>query len=213
MGICSSLNYCCAVDLSEPTARVISASGVMHEYVLPITVSKVLKAEISAASSSSRSSALFLCNSDELNYEELIPEMDPEVPLVNNQIYFALPKSRLAQRLSASHMAALAVKASLALSKDGGSKGSQIFPVLEITRKGNKTEISEKQLPPAPVRNYQRSPSSNGFKSKAARSFRTSLSTIHEGCESVYMDQSISLQWLKVQAGSPVAHSDARFLH
>ncbi|KAK4744420.1 hypothetical protein SAY87_010732 [Trapa incisa] len=211
MGLCFSHdNYVCVKDVvdfsacSAPTARVISSSGVLHEYALPVTVSKVLEAEISAASSSSRSLALFLCDSDELNYEELIPEMGPEEPLAKGQIYFALPRSRLARPLSASDMAALAVKASLALPKDGSSKGrgrrSQISPVLESSSgvagapKGLKPKSSEKPLlllpmPPPLVGKYRRSPSNKGFKIKGVRSFRIRLSTIQEGCESVQLDQ------------------------
>lgn len=196
---------------SAPIARVISVSGQLHEYAIPVTVLKVLEAEIS--SSSSRSSALFLCNSDALCYEEIIPAMGSEEQLAKDQIYFALPKSRLGRPLSASDMAALAVKASLALQKSGNSKNGQwsrisrrsrISPVMEVTNsrgaveegspglggapKGFDLESYEKPPPPPPAKKYRRSSSSRRL-NRAVRSFRIRLSTIQEGPESVHSDQ------------------------
>ncbi|KAK4786751.1 hypothetical protein SAY86_010584 [Trapa natans] len=192
---------------AAPTTKVISASGQLHEYSIPTTVSGVLRSEISSLSSSSRSLALFLCNSDSLCYEELIPEMGSDEPLAKDQIYFSLPRSRLGRPLSASEMAALAVKASLALQKSGaaGSRSrvrndrmTRISPVLEPTKsqiedglvlgraaKGFEDESFQSPTPPPPARQYRTSYSSMRLK-RAVWSFRIRLSTIQEGPESVH---------------------------
>lgn len=194
---------------SAPIARVISVSGQLHEYAVPVTVSKVLEAETSSSSSSSsRSSALFLCNSDALCYEELIPAMSSDEQLAKDQIYFALPKSRLGRPLSASDMAALAVKASLALQKSGSSKNgrwrrmSRISPFMEVTNSRGAIEEGTPGLwgapkgldlesyakPPPPLaRKYRRSSSSRRF-NRTVHSFGIRLSTIQEGPESVHFD-------------------------
>ncbi|GKB65200.1 nucleotide-binding alpha-beta plait domain-containing protein, partial [Tanacetum coccineum] len=59
--------------------------------------------------------SFFVCNSDNLYQDQDIPTLDSEDELDACQIYFILLKSMLALRLSASDMASLAVKASLAL--------------------------------------------------------------------------------------------------
>ncbi|KAK4753374.1 hypothetical protein SAY87_022172 [Trapa incisa] len=207
MGVCFSEYLVAGVRDGEystrslPTTKVISASGQLHEYALPTTVSDVLRSEISS-SSSSRSSSLFLCNSDNLCYEELIPEMGSDEPLAKDQIYFSLPRSRLGRPLSASDMAVLAMKASLALQKAGAtiSRGhlrsgrrTRISPALEVTKsrmedgpalggavKGLEEDHSE--------RKYRRPYSPRRLK-RAVRSFRIRLSTIQEGPESVHLEQ------------------------
>lgn len=198
MGACFSQDL--EDDYVRPTraARVISISGELHEYSIPIRVSQVLESE---SSSSSSSSSGFVCNSDSLYYEEFIPVLANEDELVQNQIYFVLPKSKLQHRLTASDMAALAVKASVAMqraSKKGGGRRrrkTQIAPVLvvnqraisdnseinehEVKRYGNRMEKAAPALSGSgSVRKLQRQ-SSRRFK-KAARSFRIRLSTIEE---------------------------------
>ncbi|OWM85977.1 uncharacterized protein LOC116213060 [Punica granatum] len=128
MGHCFSVHVSVAADdepsshsASSPTAKVISINGDLREYTLPITAAQVLDSETSSSSSSS--SACFLCNSDRLCYDDYIPALSPSDGLLPSQIYFVLPRSKLQHRLAASDMAALAVKASLAL-RDGADGGS-----------------------------------------------------------------------------------------
>lgn len=187
---------------SARAARVISISGELHEYRLPIRVSQVLESE---SSSSSSSSSGFVCSSDSLYYEEHIPVLANEEELVQNQIYFVLPKSKLRHRLTASDMAALAVKATVAMQKEASKKGgrprrrkTQIAPFLVVSQRAaasDYSEINELEV----KRNFNRidkagpallsrsgsvgkmkRQSSRRFK-KAVRSFRIRLSTIEEG--------------------------------
>ncbi|CAK7345944.1 unnamed protein product [Dovyalis caffra] len=134
---CSSLGSESHEQVRHQTAKVISIHGDLREYYLPAFVSQVLQAEIASSSSSSSSSSWFLCNSDLLFYNEYIPVLNSDVPLQSDQIYFVLPKSKLQHKLTSSDMAALAVKASLALknsSKKGSRRGknARISPVLLV---------------------------------------------------------------------------------
>ncbi|KAK4751542.1 hypothetical protein SAY87_005024 [Trapa incisa] len=145
MGHCFSLHHSGAEDSTEfglLTARVISINGDLREYALPASVAEVLDSE---TSSSSSASVCFLCNSDRLSYDDYIPAMSYSEALYPGQIYFLLPISKLQNRLSASEMAALAVKASLTLrnaDEGGGSRNrfrrrrknckSQISPILFV---------------------------------------------------------------------------------
>lgn len=117
---------------AAPTAKVISVNGNLLEYPAPILVSQVL----SHAQASSSSSDDFLCNSDGLYYDQPIPALDSEDQLHANYIYFVLPASKLESPLSASDMAALAVKASLALQKADGHrrKKARISPLLFVNQ-------------------------------------------------------------------------------
>ena len=118
---------------AQPAAKIISVNGVHRDYPVPVNVSQVLESEDATASS------YFICNSDRLYYEDYIPTLDLDEELQANQIYFVLPVSKLQHRLSASDMAALAVKASVALqnasTKDGHRrKKARISPVLVINQ-------------------------------------------------------------------------------
>ncbi|XP_008237879.1 PREDICTED: uncharacterized protein LOC103336598 [Prunus mume] len=111
--------------LSSPTAKVISINGSLREYPVPVIVSQVLEAgQTASSSSSSSSSSSFICNSDRLYYDNYIPVLDSEDELEADQIYFILPRSKLEHRLSATDMAALAVRASLAFQNASSSSSS-----------------------------------------------------------------------------------------
>ena len=122
---------------SNPSAKVISINGDLRQYPAPVLVSHVLAAETSTSSSSSSSSLsennVFICNSDSLYFDQVIPALEMEDQLQPNHMYFVLPSSKRERPLSSSDMAALAVKASLALSlKDGRRrhrKYSRICPL------------------------------------------------------------------------------------
>lgn len=143
MGHCLSLHLSAAdepTDADEPTAKVISINGDLREYTIPVSAADVLDSETSCSPSSASSSACFLCNSDRLCYDEYIPALSPSDVLSPGQIYFVLPRSKLQNCLTATDMAALAVKASLALRKaddDGGSRRRR-----RRRRRKNKTQIS-----------------------------------------------------------------------
>ncbi|KAK1388693.1 Poly polymerase [Heracleum sosnowskyi] len=135
MGACMStwmiLDPDHVVYLPTPSAaHVITLNGELRQFPTPITVSQLL---VQLESSSSSSSSFFLCNSDSLSYYENIPALNPTSELKSGQIYFVLPKSKLNYPLSTSDMAALAVKASTAISeynKKTSSGKSQICPLM-----------------------------------------------------------------------------------
>ncbi|KAA8547292.1 hypothetical protein F0562_003844 [Nyssa sinensis] len=105
MGICSSLE-----STSVATAKLILHDGRLQEFSYPVKVSYVLQ----------RNPACFICNSDEMDFDDVVSAISDDEELQPGQIYFALPLSRLRYPLQAEEMAALAVKASSALMKSGG---------------------------------------------------------------------------------------------
>ncbi|KAF8377973.1 hypothetical protein HHK36_031362 [Tetracentron sinense] len=169
MGSCfSSSEYCCCNNsVSSSTAKVISANGTLRHYTLPVTVSQVLlemEMEMEASNSS-----CFLCNSDLLSYDDFIPPLDSAQQLQLTPIYFVLPNSHLHYRLTASDMAALAVKASTALGLP--RKRIPISPVLEVKpTPGISRSLSVQKLQRYASRRAK----------MAIRSFRVRLSTIYE---------------------------------
>ncbi|XP_050217904.1 uncharacterized protein LOC126668769 [Mercurialis annua] len=184
--------------VAAPTAKVVSINGTLRQYSVPVFAYQVLEAEAASNSSSSGSTSFFLCNSDLLSYDDFIPPLDSDAQLSKDQLYFVLPKSKLQNRLTASDMAGLAVKASLALqkasSKDGRRKKARISPVFllsqspseSVARTGvTKTNILGRTPPPL---GYSRSRSVRKLQKYASRraklavrSFRLGLSTIYEG--------------------------------
>ncbi|OWM72518.1 uncharacterized protein LOC116210112 [Punica granatum] len=109
MGICSSCE-----STSVVTAKVILQDGRLKEFPYPVKVSYVLQRVADPAS--------FICNSDEMDFDDVVYPVGNDDELLPGQLYFALPLSRLRRRLQADEMAALAVKASSALMKSGGDK-------------------------------------------------------------------------------------------
>lgn len=183
-----------AVDRSTTCAFVISIKGELRNYPTPIFVSELLQFE----NPSSDASSFFVCNSDNLYYDQHITALHPEDELDAGQIYFILPKQMLGRRLGASDMAALAVKASVALDSNATTSSTQHQKV----RKNNKSRISPLENSHINVtveeeienKNYNASllgvsrsgsirkmPRYSSRKARlAVRSFRLRLSTIYE---------------------------------
>ncbi|KAH7566968.1 hypothetical protein ACOSP7_011383 [Xanthoceras sorbifolium] len=193
MGICLSSDKC---ECQPSTAKVITLKGDLHEYNVPVFVSQVLQAE--SVTSSSSSSDCFLCNADSLLYDDFIPSLGLYHELYPDQIYFLLPTSKLQYRLSASDMAALAVKASVALqtaAKKGSMrrKNARISPVLPVEKCRISLENQTKTFAKKPVSgpnnigmtrsgSVRRLHKYTSRRAKlAVRSFRLRLSTIYEG--------------------------------
>ncbi|CAK9185455.1 unnamed protein product [Ilex paraguariensis] len=105
MGLCSS---CEATSVA--TAKLILEDGRLQEFSYPVKVSYVLQ----------KNPASFICNSDEMEFDDVVSAISDDEELQPGQLYFALPLSRLKHPLQAEEMAALAVKASSALTKSGG---------------------------------------------------------------------------------------------
>ncbi|XP_023003596.1 uncharacterized protein LOC111497150 [Cucurbita maxima] len=104
MGICSS-----SESTAVATAKLILNDGTLQEFSYPVKVSYILQ----------KNPSCFICNSDEMDFDDALSAISDEEELQLGQLYFALPLSRLKQPLQAEEMAALAVKANSALMKCG----------------------------------------------------------------------------------------------
>ena len=118
-------------SVRTPTAKVVAVDGSLREYSVPVTVSSVLGAGQSC----------FLCDSDSLFFDTNISALDSEAVLELGHIYFVLPVAKLDHPLSGSDMAALAVKASSALTRVSKKRGKRykirIAPVEGIPEKND----------------------------------------------------------------------------
>ncbi|KAL0440558.1 UNVERIFIED_CONTAM: hypothetical protein Slati_2538800 [Sesamum latifolium] len=188
--------------LKPSAANVVLANGELRQYFLPITVSQVLHSQNSSPHD------FFLCNSDNLYFDDYIPSLRPHDELEPAQIYFLLPTAKLQYRLAASDMAALAVKASVALQQINASnrrrkRKTRISPVLvsEEDPQSNHT-VSQNKISGGVKNDYKSKSSSSSwgvlgvsrsgsvrkltrYSSRRAklvvRSFKNKLSTIYEG--------------------------------
>ncbi|CAA0832752.1 Unknown protein [Striga hermonthica] len=114
MGICSSCE-----STTVATAKLIMDDGGLQEFTCPVKVSYVLQTN----------PACFICNSDEMEFGDVVSPVSDDDELQPGQLYFALPLSRMRRRLRAEEMAALAVKATAALSRCGCRRNSILmFP-------------------------------------------------------------------------------------
>ncbi|XP_015574563.1 uncharacterized protein LOC8275521 [Ricinus communis] len=109
MGICSSNVLNPSSSSPSLAAVLILENGQLEEFSYPVTVSQILK----------RNPSCFVCKADDMNYDDFILGIDDDEELQLHQLYFALPVSWLSSRLKPQQMAALAVKASLALETAG----------------------------------------------------------------------------------------------
>ncbi|KAM1529367.1 hypothetical protein ACFX1Z_018583 [Malus domestica] len=107
MGICSSSG-----STQVATAKLILQDGKLQEYPYPVKVSYVLQ----------KNPTCFICNSDDMDFDDVLQAVSGNEVLQPGHLYFALPLSWLKHPLKAEEMAALAVKASSALMKSGGEK-------------------------------------------------------------------------------------------
>ncbi|KAF3637648.1 putative xylogalacturonan beta-1,3-xylosyltransferase-like [Capsicum annuum] len=107
MGICSSCE-----STSIATAKLILQDGRLQEFPYPVKASYLLQKDPS----------IFICNSDEMDFGNVVSAISADEELQPGQLYFALPLSNLKRRLKAEEMAALAVKASSALNNCGTEK-------------------------------------------------------------------------------------------
>ncbi|KAH8503476.1 hypothetical protein POPTR_007G033400v4 [Populus trichocarpa] len=107
MGICSSCE-----STHVATAKLILQDGRLQEFSYPVKVSFVL----------AKIPTYFICNADEMEFDDVVSAINDDEELQPGQLYFALPLSWLKHPLQPEEMAALAVKASSALMKSGGAE-------------------------------------------------------------------------------------------
>ncbi|KAK1421664.1 hypothetical protein QVD17_24168 [Tagetes erecta] len=156
MGACLSSE----MDKSSSCAFVVTMEGELIEYPTPVFVSELVFPPCA-----------FVCNSDCLYYEQRIPALDREEELEAGQIYFILEKTMVDRRLSNSDMAALALKASIALNSKSNKNKARISPLAVENEDINYTY--RKQKPNGGSR-------SRKYSSKKARLASIQLSTIYE---------------------------------
>ncbi|KAE9606741.1 hypothetical protein Lal_00025928 [Lupinus albus] len=104
MGNCSSSD-----STQVATAKLVHQDGRLQEFPYPVKVSYLLQEHPTS----------FICNSDEMDFDDVVTAVREDDVLQPGQLYFALPLTRLSNPLKAAEMAALAVKASSALMKSG----------------------------------------------------------------------------------------------
>ncbi|XP_062156283.1 uncharacterized protein LOC133864090 [Alnus glutinosa] len=107
MGNCNSSS---STDVA--TAKLILHDGRLQEFSYPVKVSYLLQ----------KNPTCFICNSDEMDFDDVVSAVNDNEELQPGQLYFALPLSKLRHPLQPEEMAALAVKASSALTRSGGDK-------------------------------------------------------------------------------------------
>lgn len=99
------------------TAKVVVHDGRMQEFSYPVKVSYLLQLY----------PACFICDSDELGFDDVVTAVHEDEELRPGQLYFALPLTRLKRHLPPQEMAALAVVATSALAKCGSRRKQIVF--------------------------------------------------------------------------------------
>ncbi|OMO84205.1 hypothetical protein COLO4_22169 [Corchorus olitorius] len=161
MGICSSCE-----STHVATAKLILQDGRLQEFPYPVKASYVLQ----------KNPMCFICNSDEMDFDDVVSAIHEDEELQPGQLYFALPLSWLKHPLQAEEMAALAVKASSALMKSGGGdkcgcKRSKAVAPLVFS-----TESPRRKVASAAVGGGEK----RGRGGKGRRKFKAMLSAIPE---------------------------------
>ncbi|KAL5987149.1 hypothetical protein ACLOJK_041145 [Asimina triloba] len=113
MGNCSSDE-----STSVATAKLILQDGKLQEFSCPVKVSHLLQ----------KDPTCFICDSDQLGFNDFVSAISGDEELKPGQLYFALPLTTLRRPLGAGEMAALAVKASSALKVRGEGAGCGCRP-------------------------------------------------------------------------------------
>ncbi|KAF2594551.1 hypothetical protein F2Q70_00042615 [Brassica cretica] len=108
MGACGS-----SESRRTDTAKLILPDGTLHEFTSPVKVWQILQ----------KNPTSFVCNSDDMDFDEAVIAVGGSEDLRPGELYFVLPLTWLNHPLRTEQMAALAVKASSALTKNGWSCG------------------------------------------------------------------------------------------
>ncbi|CAN8278643.1 unnamed protein product [Cochlearia groenlandica] len=126
MGACVS-----SESRRSDTAKLILQDGTLEEFTTPVKVWQILQ----------KNPTSFVCNSDDMDFDDAVLAVSGNEDLRLGELYFVLPLTWLNHPLRAEQMAALAVKASSALTKNGGgglSRGGEEGPcsVKRVKRNG-----------------------------------------------------------------------------
>ncbi|CAN8276446.1 unnamed protein product [Cochlearia groenlandica] len=117
MGLCISSE---STSQALATAKLILHDGKMMEFKYPVKVGYVLQ----------KNPMCFICDSDDMDFDDAVSAISADEELELGHIYFALPLSWLRQPLRPEEMAALAVKASSALMRRGGGGGRRNVDII-----------------------------------------------------------------------------------
>ncbi|KAF8085347.1 hypothetical protein N665_0671s0025 [Sinapis alba] len=172
MGICSS-----SESTQVATAKLILQDGKMMEFANPVKVGYVLQ----------KYPMCFICNSDDMDFDDAVSAISADEELQLGQIYFALPLRWLREPLKAEEMAALAVKASSALMGSGGGGGGScrrkcIEPIVVSDKYRVRVGSSDDTVGSGGVRRKGRNADGGGSSSSGRRRkcYAVELSTIQE---------------------------------
>ncbi|CAN4090530.1 unnamed protein product [Withania somnifera] len=102
---------------SVATAKLILHDGRLQEFSYPVKASYLLQND----------PTIFICNSDEMDFGDVVCAVSAQEELQLGQLYFAFPLSHLKHKLKAEEMAALAVKASSALNNSSRCEKFIVF--------------------------------------------------------------------------------------
>lgn len=105
MGACVSRE-----SMRSDSAKLILFDGTLQEFSSPVKVWQILQ----------KNPTSFVCNSDKMDFDDAVSAVAGNEELRSGQLYFVLPLTWLNHPLRGEEMAALAVKASSALTKSGG---------------------------------------------------------------------------------------------
>ncbi|CAL0330755.1 unnamed protein product [Lupinus luteus] len=99
-------------DHVQTVKLIIVPEGKLREFSCPVKVSSLLQ----------KYPTTFICNSDDMDFNDVVKAVDGDQMLQLGHLYFALPLSELQRKLQAEEMVALAVKASNVITKSSGKK-------------------------------------------------------------------------------------------
>lgn len=149
------------------TAKLILYDGRLQEFPHTVKVSYVLQ----------KNPSCFICNSDEMDFDDVVSAVSDDEELQPGQLYFALPLIRLHCRLQAEEMAALAVKASSALTKCGEKCG---FPLAFAEENGSGVRPRKKVSDAGDSGSRRRNVGGGGGAGRRGGKFSERLSAIPE---------------------------------
>ncbi|KAK7386496.1 hypothetical protein VNO78_26768 [Psophocarpus tetragonolobus] len=149
------------------TAKLVVHDGRLHEFSYPVKVSYLLQLYPSC----------FICDSDEMAFDDVVTPVHQDDELKPGQLYFALPLSRLKRLIPPQEMAALAVVASSALAKCA----SPLQQIVIFSSDGNAK--SARRVTPAAAATLDSATSNKGKPKTGVRGrgkFTATLSSIPE---------------------------------
>ncbi|OIV93759.1 hypothetical protein TanjilG_07662 [Lupinus angustifolius] len=91
---------------------IIVPEGKLREFSYHVKVSSLLQ----------KYPTTFICNSDDMDFNDVVKAIDRDQMLQLGHLYFAIPLSELERKLKAEEMVVLAVKASMVIRKSGRKK-------------------------------------------------------------------------------------------